>query len=94
MNQNVKQTENDIFILLKKQKLFRPKEMKVKLITLTSENGSTGSRPNFESESKSTNFKFPELDSPVDTGNENDTNSGGSDVYPKNRNMNLSFPCL
>ena len=46
----------------------------------------------FESESKSTNFT--ELDSPLDTGNESDTISGGSDVYPKNRNENLSFPCV
>ena len=42
----------------------------------------------FESESKSTNFKFTGLDSSVDTGNESDANSGGSDVYPKNRNEN------
>ena len=28
----------------------------------------------FESESKSMNFKFSELDSPVNTGNESDTN--------------------
>ena len=48
----------------------------------------------FESESKSMNFKFTGLDSSVDTGNESDTNSGGSDVYPENRNENLSFPCV